>query len=55
MGRKKVNEELKRKTISVSLDEQVFIDLDNLQVKNKSQLINWLLREHFNVFNQKSI
>jgi metal-responsive CopG/Arc/MetJ family transcriptional regulator len=48
MGRYKKTLEDKKKTISISLDEQVFNDLDSLQVKSKSQLINWLLREHFN-------
>jgi len=47
MGRKKINIELKRKTISISLDEQVFNDLEDLKLTSKSKLVNWLLREHF--------
>jgi len=47
MGRRKIDVGFKRITISISLDESVFNDLENLNVKSKSQLINWLLREHF--------
>lgn len=47
MGRKKINAEFKRTTISISLDEAVFNDLEDLNLKSKSQLVNWLLREHF--------
>lgn len=49
MGRIKLEEKIKRKAISIALDEEVFTGLDNLKVKSKSQLINWLLKEHFNM------
>jgi hypothetical protein len=47
MGRTKLNES-KKKAISILLDETTFNDLEQLNVKSKSQLINWLLEEHFN-------
>lgn len=46
MGRIKINNELKKTTISITLDKVVFTGLDELNVKSKSQLVNWLLREH---------
>ena len=46
MGRIKINDELKKKTISIALDEKIFDYLDELNIKSKSKLINWLLKEH---------
>lgn len=45
MGRKKI--ESTKQTISISLDKNVFDGLDILNPKSKSQLINDLLRKHF--------
>lgn len=49
MGRIKLNEDVKKGTISIVLDNEVFTGLESLKVKSKSQLINWLLKEHFNI------
>ena len=46
MGRLKKLQEDKKQTVSVCLDTEVYDKLESLQVK-KSQLINWLLKEHF--------
>ena len=46
MGRLKINAEIKKITISITLNNDVFNGLDELNVKSKSQLVNWLLKEH---------
>lgn len=48
MGRHKVDDSTKKVTISITLDEAVYNDLETLGVKSKSKLIDWLLQEHFN-------
>ncbi len=49
MGRIKLELNVKKKAISIALDEDIANALENLQIKSKSQLINWLLKEHFNL------
>lgn len=53
MGRKKIDSEKKKKTISICLDECVFDGLDDLGLKSKSKLVNWLLREHLGIIGNK--
>jgi len=43
--RPKINEKDKKKSITVTIDRNI---LKELNVNNKSQLINWLLKEHLN-------
>lgn len=52
MGRKKLDINVRKKTISISLDSDVFSGLKELNIKNKSELISWLLKEHFNINNK---
>ena len=47
MGRNKIITELKRQNLSVTISLGNFITLEELQITNKSKLINWLLKEHF--------
>jgi hypothetical protein len=47
MGRIKLND-AKKKAISILIDDDVFNGIERLNIKSKSQLINWLLKEHFN-------
>lgn len=49
MGRTKKEIDKKRKAISIVLDANIFDELESLQLKSKSELINWLLREHLKV------
>ena len=49
MGRNKMKPENKKKSISVALDSDVYETLDELNIVNKSKLVNWLLKEHFGV------
>ena len=49
MGRTKLDADKKKKSISIALDKDVFESLDEMEIKNKSKLINWLLKEHFGV------
>lgn len=51
MGRIKLETTVKKKTISILIDEDIVVTLEQLNVKNKSHLINWLLKEHFNLLN----
>lgn len=45
MGRNKKDESSKKKTISITIDAEVLIELEELEV-NKSELINSLLMEY---------
>lgn len=47
MGRKILNEEQKKRKITVTISPEINEELDGLKL-NKSKLINWLLQEHFN-------
>lgn len=49
MGRKKKIQELKKKTISVTIDREILIELDELELKSKSELVNLLLREYLHI------
>jgi len=49
MGRIKFDIEKKKKSISIALDKSVYESLDELNVKNKSKLVNWLIKEHFGI------
>ena len=48
MGRKKINTESKKAKLSVTISIDNALKLDELKFTNKSKLINWLLKEHFN-------
>lgn len=52
MGRKKINTEMKKQKLSVTISENNVIMLNEKGIGNKSKLINWLLMEHFGM-NQK--
>lgn len=47
MGRKKINTEDKRQKLSVTISLENALKFEEFDIKNKSQLINWLLVEHF--------
>jgi hypothetical protein len=49
MGRNKINPETKKKSISIVLDKEVYQTLEELNIENKSKLINWVLKEHFSL------
>jgi hypothetical protein len=49
MGRKKINSELKKQNLSITVSSENAIKLDELGITNKSKLINWLLKEHFEI------
>ena len=44
---KKVNEKDKKKRVSVTLSPKIIKMIDD-KTNNRSNLINWLLKEHFN-------
>ena len=48
MGRKKIKEEQKKVTIKINIPVELYKTLEELEVKSKSKLFNWLLKEHFN-------
>jgi len=48
MGRKKIDTKDKKTTVSITISEDNFKKLEEVKT-NKSKLINWLLREHFNL------
>ncbi len=47
MGRKKINTEDKRQKLSVTISLENALKFEEFDIKNRSQLINWLLVEHF--------
>jgi len=51
MGRKKITEENKRKTLTIKIPKESYETLDKLGIKNKSKLFNWLLEQHFGTLN----
>lgn len=50
MGRKSKPQEEKKTKISLSISDANYIQLTESKI-NKSQLINWLLEQHFNTIN----
>lgn len=49
MGRKKINTEEKKQKLSVTISSKNAHKLNELEFTNKSKLINWLLKEHFDI------
>lgn len=51
MGRKKLDINIKKVSISITLDEDVLVGLKklNLNIDSKSYLINLLLKDYFNM------
>lgn len=47
MGRKKINTEEKKQKLSVTISLENALNFDEHEIKNKSKLINWLLKEYF--------
>jgi len=48
MGRKKINDEDKKKTFSLHIPHDLLEKLETLELKNRSKFFSWLLEEHFN-------
>ena len=48
MGRKKIDTELKKGKLSVTISKNNFEKIQEHEIGNKSKFINWLLEEHFN-------
>lgn len=53
MGRKKINNELKKDKVSVTISSNNASKFQELEIKNKSKLINWLLSEHFGIISER--
>lgn len=49
MGRKKIKTEDKRQKLSVTISLENTLKFEEFDIKNKSQLINWLLVKHFDL------
>lgn len=49
MGRTKIETGIKKEKLSVTISTNNALKFKELQIKNKSKLINWLLKEHFNI------
>lgn len=49
MGRKKINTDKKKQKLSITISSYNAQQLNELQFTNKSKLINWLLKEHFDI------
>jgi hypothetical protein len=49
MGRKKIEKKLKKQKTSINIAEETNRDFWELKIKNKSKLVNELLREFFEV------
>ena len=46
MGRKSIQTDKKKKTVSIQIPNELLPLLENID--NKSKFFNWLLTEHFN-------
>ena len=46
MGRKSIQREKKKKTVSIQIPNELLPLIENID--NKSKFFNWLLTEHFN-------
>lgn len=51
MGRKKIEPKLKKAKLSVTISTENALKFEELNITNKSKLINWLLLEHFGINN----
>lgn len=49
MGRIKIKDELKKGKLSVTITAENHAKFKELDITNKSKLINWLLQEHFGI------
>lgn len=49
MGRKKIDDKLKKDKLSVTISSDNALKFKEFQITNKSKLINFLLKEHFNL------
>lgn len=49
MGRKKLNSQEKKQTVSIRIPNELISHLDDIQ--NKSKFFEWLLTQHFNSLN----
>ena len=50
MGRKKIIQESKKQNLSITISLKNALKLEELEIKNKSKLINWLLQEYYGDF-----
>lgn len=48
MGRKKINTTDKKGKLSITISNDNYNKIEEFGITNKSQLINWLLDQHFN-------
>jgi hypothetical protein len=48
MGRRKIDSENKKKTLTLNIEIELYKKFEELDIKNKSKFFNWLLEEHFN-------
>ena len=51
MARQLMKSEERKRKFTITINPEINKELEELNI-NKSKLINWLLWEHFNVFNQ---
>jgi hypothetical protein len=49
MGRKKIDDKLKKDKLSITISSDNALKFEEFQITNKSKLINFLLKEHFNL------
>lgn len=47
MGRRKLTSEEKRNNLSITISRQNYNSFTELDIKNKSKLIEWLLNNYF--------
>jgi len=55
MGRKKINNEEKKQKLSITISLDNALNFYEHEIKNKSKLINWLLKEYFELNQDGSI
>jgi hypothetical protein len=53
MGRKKIESDIKKNRLSVTISKENFLQFEEKGISNKSKLIEWLLEQHFSIGNKK--
>ena len=49
MGRKAIEPNKKKRTLTVNIQSDIYKKFEELEIKNRSKFFNWLLEEHFNL------
>lgn len=55
MGRKKKDDSQKKNRLSITISKENYDNFEELEIKNKSEFIEWLLVQHFKNTNSHEV